>query len=350
MLPNSPAPKDRDTSVNEPAICKIQQKTGSDALIHPELRIHSYGHYLRRRFGCRISKVNVDAGFTCPNRDGSKGVGGCIYCNNVSFSPKDTQAVIPLEEQLAAGIAYHRLRLGSKKFIVYFQKYTNTYASVDLLADYYRRALDHPDVIGISVGTRPDALSAEALELLAEIARTRYVCLELGLQSMDDAILSRINRGHTLNDFVDTVRRASGHGFDICAHLIYGFPGELPGEFLKAADLIASLPIDSIKLHQLHAVEGTELAEMYRRGEFVPLSLQEYVATAADFLERLPARVAVQRLYGSAPLAISVAPRWGLKNNRMWFAVVNELRRRGTWQGCRAECGDGEGSVQVAIA
>lgn len=304
--------------------------------IHPLLHIHSYGLYLRRRFGCRVSKVNVDAGFTCPNRDGSKGAGGCIYCNNVSFSPRDTQPVIPLEEQMAHGIAYHRLRLGSEKFIVYFQKYTNTYGSVEHLADLYRRALDHPDVLGISVGTRPDSLGDDALELLTEIARERYVCLELGLQSMDDAILTRINRGHTLEDFIAAVRRSAGRGFDICAHLIHGFPGESSGEFLKTADLIASLPIDSVKLHQLHAVEGTELAEMYRRGEFVPLTLEQYVATAADFLERLPSRITIQRLYGSAPLAIRVAPQWGLKNNQMWFAVINELVRRGTWQGCRA--------------
>lgn len=327
---------DRDICVNAPLSCEQSQDRGGNVLIHPELRIHSYGHYLRRRFGCRVSKVNVDAGFTCPNRDGSKGTGGCIYCNNVSFSPKDTQSIIPLEDQLAHGMDYHRRRLGSEKFIVYFQKYTNTYASVDVLADLYRRALDYPDVVGLSVGTRPDSLTDEALLLLTEIARTHYVCLELGLQSMDDVILSRINRGHTLEDFVGTVQRAAEHGFDICAHLIYGFPGETAGDFLKTVDLIASLPIDSIKLHQLHAVEGTELAEMYRRGEFIPITLQEYVTTAADFLERLPARVTVQRLYGSAPLAIGVAPRWGLKNNQMWFAVINELRRRGSWQGCRA--------------
>lgn len=337
MRPDERALTHRDTCRNTPVPIKEQQAPVSSPLLHKELHIHSYGQYLRRRFGCRVSKVNVDAGFTCPNRDGSKGTGGCIYCNNVSFSPRDTQSAIPLKEQLAAGMAYHRTRLGSEKFIVYFQKYTNTYASVDVLADLYRRALDHPDVIGISVGTRPDALSAEALELLAEVARTHYVCLELGLQSMDDAILSRINRGHTLDEFLGTVQRASGHGFDICAHLIYGFPGELRSDFLKTAALIASLPIDSIKLHQLHAVEGTELAEMYRRGEFVPLSLEEYVSTAVDFLERLPARVSIQRLYGSAPLAISVAPCWGLKNNQMWFAVINELRKRGTWQGCRVE-------------
>jgi len=308
-----------------------------DENIHPDLRINSYGSYLRRRFGCRVSKVNVDGGFTCPNRDGSKGTGGCIYCNNVSFSPRETQPIIPVEEQMRHGMAYHRTRLGSQKFLIYFQKYTNTYASTDVLADLYRRALDHPDVLGISVGTRPDALGDEALELLTDIARTRYVCLELGLQSMDDAILSRINRGHTLDDFLKTVQRAAGRNFDICTHLIYGFPDEGSDEFLKTAELISSLPIDSVKLHQLHAVEGTELARMFRAGEYAPLALEEYVATAADFLERLPSRITVQRLYGSAPLEICVAPRWGLKNNQMWYAVVNELARRGSWQGCRAK-------------
>jgi radical SAM protein (TIGR01212 family) len=307
-----------------------------DERLHPQLHINSYGGYLRRRFGFRVSKVNVDAGFTCPNRDGSKGSGGCIYCNNVSFSPKGTQSAVPLEEQMAAGMAYHRIRLGSEKFIIYFQKYTNTYGSVELLSDLYHRALRHPDVIGISVGTRPDSLSDEALDLLTEIARTKYVCLELGLQSMDDAILNRINRGHTLDDFIGTVNRAAGRNFDICAHLIHGFPGESPAGFLKTADLMAALPIDSLKLHQLHAVEGTQLAAMYRRGEFVPLTLQQYITTVADFLELLPPRIAIQRLYGSAPLEICVAPQWGLKNNQMWYAIVNELTRRGSWQGCRA--------------
>ncbi len=306
-----------------------------DERLHPQLHLNSYGYYLRRRFGLRISKVNVDAGFTCPNRDGSKGTGGCIYCNNVSFSPRGTQPAVPLEEQMAAGMAYHRIRLGSEKFIIYFQKYTNTYGSVELLSGLYRRALDHPDVIGISVGTRPDSLDDEALDLLTEIARTKYVCLELGLQSMDDAILHRINRRHTLEDFIGSVNRAAGRNIDICAHLIHGFPGESAAGFLKTADLMAGLPIDSLKLHQLHAVEGTELAEMYRRGEFTPLTLEAYIATVADFLELLPPRIAIQRLYGSAPQDICVAPQWGLKNNQMWYAIVNELTRRGSWQGRR---------------
>ena len=308
-------------------------------LIHKELRINSYGSFLRRRFGCRVSKVNVDGGFTCPNRDGSRGTGGCIYCDNSSFSPKETQSLIPIEEQMAAGIAYHRMRLKSDKFLVYFQKFTNTYAPVSRLSELYRRALDHPDVVGISVGTRPDSITDQAIDLLSELDRDRYVCVELGLQSIDDAILSRINRGHTLAEYLQTVQRLSGRGIDICTHLIYGFPGETRQGFLKSAGLIAGLPVNSVKLHQLHAVEGTRLAQMYRDGSYRPIALSEYVETACDFLEELPARVSIQRLYGSAPQAIRVAPNWDLKNNQMWYAVLNELKRRGSWQGCRCTGG-----------
>lgn len=306
-----------------------------DDFIHKDLLIHSYGSYLRRRFRCRVSKVNVDGGFTCPNRDGIKGMGGCLYCNNTSFSPRGTRDEIPIERQMAEGMAYHRTRLGSEKFIIYFQKYTNTYAPLEKIRDLFTRVLDHPDVIGISVGTRPDCLSDEALDFLQEIARTRYVCLELGLQSIDDAILSRINRGHDVAEYLGAVERASGRGIELCTHLIYGFPGETAEGFLKTAEFIAALPIDSLKVHQLHAVKGTSLSDMYHRGEFIPLSHSDYVCTVCDFLERIPPRMAIQRLYGSAPLAIRVAPTWDLKNNRMWYSIVNELKRRGTWQGYR---------------
>ena len=305
--------------------------------LNPDLRFNSYGTWLRRHFGCRVSKVNVDAGFTCPNRDGSRGVGGCIYCDNSSFSPPGTQPVVPLEAQIAEGMAYHRTRLGSEKFIIYFQKFTNTYAPVSTLSDLYRRALDHPAVLGISVGTRPDALSDDAIELLAELARNRYVCVELGLQSMDDVILSRINRGHTLDEYLSSVKKVAGRGIALCTHLIYGFPGETSENFLQTAELMASLPVTSLKIHQLHAVAGTRLADLYHQGEFIPLTHGEYLATVCDFLERLPAGIAIQRLYGSAPVAIRVAPNWGLKNNQMWYSVVNELKRRGSWQGCRVK-------------
>lgn len=303
--------------------------------LNHDLRFNSYGTYLRRRFGCRVSKVNVDGGFTCPNRDGSRGAGGCVYCDNSSFSPSGTVAKVPIETQMLEGMAYHRQRLGSEKFIIYFQKYTNTYGPVDKLRDLYHRALSHPDVLGISVGTRPDSLSDDCLDLLTELATRHYVCVELGLQSIDDAILRRINRGHTLAEYLQAVQRLSGRGIALCTHLIYGFPGETRPGFLRTADLLASLPINAVKVHQLHAVLGTRLAEMYRQGEFTPVSHQEYVATVCDFLELLPPQIAVQRLYGSAPEAIRVAPNWGLKNNQMWYSVVNELKRRGTWQGCR---------------
>lgn len=304
-------------------------------LIHKELRINSYGSYLRRHFGCRVSKVNVDGGFTCPNRDGSRGTGGCIYCDNSSFSPKGTAAIIPIEEQMAHGMAYHRTRLGSEKFLIYFQKFTNTYGPLSKLSDLYRRALNHPDVLGLSIGTRPDSITNETIDLLTELARDRYICVELGLQSMDDAILTGINRGHTLAEYLNTVERLAGRGIEICTHLIYGFPGETRAGFLKTARLISELPISSVKLHQLHVVEGTRLADLYRSGDFTPLSLDEYLAGVCDFLEELPPQVAIQRLYGSAPLAIRLAPNWDLKNNQMWYRIVNELRRRGSWQGCR---------------
>jgi radical SAM protein (TIGR01212 family) len=309
----------------------------SESFIHKDLRINSYGSYLRRRFGCRVSKVNVDGGFTCPNRDGTRGTGGCIYCNNVSFSPPGTQPQLSIEEQMAEGMAYHRKRLGSEKFIIYFQKFTNTYAPPARLSDLYCRALAHPDVLGISVGTRPDALTDDTLHILEELARTRYVCVELGLQSMDDAILRRINRGHTLAEYLRAMERVANRGIEICTHLIYGFPGESREGFLKTADLISALPVNSLKLHQLHAVQGTRLAEMYYDGAFVPLSHTEYVAGVCDFLEQTPPQIAIQRLYGSAPRAIRVAPNWDLKNNQMWYTVINELKRRGAWQGCRYE-------------
>jgi len=308
-------------------------------VITNDLRINSYGSYLRRRFKCRVSKVNVDGGFTCPNRDGARGTSGCIFCNNNSFSPRGTQAVIPIETQMAEGMAYHRQRLKSQKFIIYFQKFTNTYGSVERLRDLYTRALANPEVLGISIGTRPDSLGNEALDLLEHIARDRYVCLELGLQSMDDAILERINRGHTLDDYLKAVERIAGRGIEICTHLIYGFPGETRAGFLRTADLLAALPVDSLKIHQLQAVEGTVLAEMFCRGEFTPLGHGEYVAAVCDFLERISASVAIQRLYGSAPLAIRVAPAWNLKNNQMWYSVIHELKRRNSWQGCRREEG-----------
>jgi len=301
--------------------------------VHPEIRINSYGWYLRKRFGCRVSKVNVDAGFTCPNRDGSRGHGGCIYCDNASFSPGATQATIPIEAQMDAGMAYHRRRLGSEKFIIYFQKFTNTYADVDHLRDLYTRALAHDDVVGISIGTRPDAVTPAVADLLAEIAESRYVCLELGLQSMDDDILKAINRGHTLEEYLAAVGLLSGRGLEICTHLIYGFPGETRESFLRTAPLLTGLGINSVKLHQLHAVKGTRLADLYFEGEFVPLSLEEYVAATCDFLERLPAEITIQRLYGSAPLDIRVSPNWDLKNNQMWYAVLNELKARDSWQG-----------------
>ncbi|GAB4298916.1 MAG: TIGR01212 family radical SAM protein [Desulfuromonadia bacterium] len=301
--------------------------------LHPDLRINSYGYTLRRRFGLRVSKVNVDAGFTCPNRDGSRGVGGCIYCDNASFSPPTTIPLLSIEEQFHHGAAWHRRRLGSQKFIVYFQKHTNTYAPVDRLEQLYRRALSLPDVIGISIGTRPDAITDDVVTLLTRLSREHFVTLELGLQSIDDRILSAINRGHTVEEYLRAVERLAGRDIELCTHLIIGFPQESPEIGRESAAFLNDLPIRSVKLHQLHVVRGTHLEELYENGSFTPLTLEQYLERAADFLTHLRPDIAIQRLYGSAPLSIRVAPQWGLKNNQMWYAVINHLKEKGLWQG-----------------
>lgn len=309
----------------------------NDSPLHPELLINSYGHTLRRLFGLRVSKVNVDAGFTCPNRDGSRGVGGCIYCDNASFSPPGTQPRLSIEEQFLQGAAYHRRRLGSERFIVYFQKHTNTYAPVERLDELFRRALSLPEVLGISIGTRPDSLSHGAVDLLTDLAREHFVTVELGLQSIDERILAAINRGHTVDEYLNAVERLAGRGIHLCTHLIFGFEGEADDIGRESARFINRLPVDSVKLHQLHVVRGTPLESLYRRGAFTPLTLGGYLDRAVDFLAHLSPGIAIQRLYGSAPLRLRVAPEWGLKNNQMWYAVINELKRRGLRQGILAE-------------
>jgi len=301
--------------------------------LHPDLRITSYGYTLRRRFGVRVSKVNVDAGFTCPNRDGSRGVGGCIYCDNSSFSPPTTQPALSIEEQFHHGAAWHRRRLGSERFIVYFQKHTNTYAPAERLESLYRRALALPDVVGISIGTRPDAVTPEVVSLLSDLSRNHFVTVELGLQSIDDAILSAINRGHTVEEYLTAVDRLAGRGIELCTHLIIGFNGEPETIGRESARFVSRLPIQSVKLHQLHVVRGTQLESLYRQGLFSPLTLQEYLDRAVDFLAHLRPDIAIQRLYGSAPLSIRVAPQWGLKNNQMWYKVIHHLKRHDLWQG-----------------
>jgi radical SAM protein (TIGR01212 family) len=299
---------------------------------YPE-RYFAYGPLLRRKFGTRVYKVSVDGGFTCPNRDGSLAFGGCTYCNNESFRPDGAKPTLSVTRQIEGGIAFLRKRFGARKFIAYFQTYSGTYASSERLASLYREALSHPEIVGLSIGTRPDCLSEETLLLLEDLASRCYLTLELGLESVHDRTLAAINRGHDFTAWVEAVRRSEGRGFALATHVILGLPGESQAEMLQSADVVSALPIDFIKIHHLHVVRGTAMARDYRLQPFPTFSLPEYADLLCDYLERLSPRVCVQRLFGLAPEAMILAPRWNLSKNQTLAALKQHMEKRNTWQG-----------------
>jgi uncharacterized protein len=299
-------------------------------------RYNAYGQWLRRRFGSRVHKVSVDGGFTCPNRDGTLGWGGCTYCNNDSFRAHGADSGRPVEEQVRTGIDYLARRYGAGRFLVYWQNYTNTYAPVERLEDGFRRAMNaDPRIAGMTIGTRPDCVEEEKLAMIERVAAGRYVCLEYGLESIFDETLRRVNRGHDFACFRDAVRRTRDRGLDVCAHVILGFPGESRDQWLSYADEVNDLPIDFVKLHHLHVVKGTRLALAYLRRPFYVFSSEEWVDFVCDFLERLRPSIIVQRLFGWAPENQVIAPRWKMQRSQVLEAIRSELRRRDSRQGKR---------------
>lgn len=303
------------------------------SLALPPKRYVSFTHHLRQTFACRVHKVCIDAGFTCPNRDGALAVGGCIYCNNASFSPG--QRRLSVTAQLEQGKRFLRQRYGAQKFIAYFQAYTNTYGDVRLLKNLYDEALASDDIVGLSVGTRPDCVPDDVLDLLAEYAARTYLWLELGLESGHDQTLACINRGHTVAAFDDAVRRAQQRHLRLCAHIILGLPGETPAAMLETARHLAALGLDAVKLHHLHVVHHTVLEKMYQRGEVSLLSLDEYAALVVDCLEVVPPEMVIMRLMGDAPRSTLVAPSWSLHKQMVLQRIEQELERRDTYQGKR---------------
>jgi len=297
--------------------------------------VNTLGQDLLRRHGQRVHKLALNAGFSCPNRDGLKGTGGCSFCNNASFNPT-ARAIPPLAEQIAAGAAVVARRTGARRYLAYFQAYTNTYGDLDRLAAQYWEALAQPGVIGLSVGTRPDCVGPEVVDLLAGIRDRGYeVWLELGLQSAFDDTLARVNRGHGFAEYRAALNLARGRGLPVCTHLILGLPGEGPERAVASLQRVLALGVEGLKLHPLHVVRHTRLAWEWRRGLYQPLTLAEYVHTVADLIEQTPAEVRFHRLTGTASMDILLGPAWC---NRKW-AVLNaieaELRRRGTQQGGR---------------
>ncbi len=297
--------------------------------------VNTLGQDLLRRYGERVHKVAINAGMTCPNRDGSKGQGGCTFCNNVSFSPNARQAPA-VTAQIDAGRQVIARRTRAARFLAYFQAYTNTYADVEYLSGLYGQVLAEPDVIGLSIGTRPDCVPDAVLDLLAGYqAQGREVWLELGLQSAFDETLERVNRGHGFAEYRRAVRAARLRGLKVCAHLIVGMPGEGREHALSSLEQVLALGVDGLKLHPLHVVKGTALAKEWRRGEYTPLEFDDYIGIAADMIERTPPGVVFHRVTGTAARDILLAPQWCSKKWAVLNGIEDELRRRGSRQGAR---------------
>ena len=296
-------------------------------------RYYAFSRFLRERFGSKVYRVTIDAGFTCPNVDGTVAVGGCVYCDNRSFSPNRRLPRTTVREQVRRGITILQERYGAEQFIAYFQAATNTYAEVAKLRQLYDEAIDHPQIVGLAVGTRPDCVPDPVLDLIQSYARDRYVCLELGLQTIHDRSLDWMNRGHHFDAFVDAVQRCQGRGLDLCAHVILGLPGESRDDTLATADALARLPIQAVKIHNLHVVKSTPLEKMYQAGEVRLFERDEYVQLVCDFLERLPSTTVIHRLSGDAPPDYLVAPLWCLDKPGLLRAIHAELERRDSWQG-----------------
>jgi radical SAM protein (TIGR01212 family) len=296
-------------------------------------RYNSYNGVLKDAFAARVYKIGLRMDFTCPNRDGKVAVGGCIYCNNASHTPRDYRPRASVTEQLEQGAAALLKRHRAERFIAYFQSYTNTYDSPSKLEVLYREALDFPGVVGLSISTRPDCLPSDVLDLIGDLARETYLWLELGLESMHDRTLQWVNRGHGLREFVDAVAQCKARGLRVCAHVILGFPGETRADMLATPELLNRLCIDGVKLHNLHVIKSTVLEKLYNAGHVTLMSREDYVSLAVDFLERLNPDMVVHRLTGETYRAITVAPDWSVNKIAVHNALYKELERRDTWQG-----------------
>ncbi len=300
--------------------------------------IHYFRLYAKETFGRRVKKIPVALPFTCPNIDGTKGRGGCIYCYKGS-RPEHLAPWVPLKDQIAKGIENAKERYGKKiGFLIYFQSYTNTYGDVEYLKSLYNTALEFEGVIGIDVGTRPDCAPNEVLELLASYKEKGLeVWVEFGLQSANFETLKRINRKHGVSDLIDAVLRAKGFGLKVCVHTIVGLPGEAREDFIETAKLIASLPVDGIKIHPIYVMRNTALHRLYERGEFRTLSLEEYASYAADMLEVIPWSVVVHRLTAEAKPPALVSPEYCTYERKLEVIrrIEEELKKRKSRQGAK---------------
>ncbi len=300
-----------------------------------ERRYNDFSTYIRKLFNERVQKISIHAGFTCPNRDGLKGSGGCTFCNNESFKPSYCQPAVSVSDQISKGITFFKGRHPEAKFLAYFQAYTNTYGELSQLIDLYDEALLHSDVIGLIVGTRPDCLPADVLNYFAALNKKTHVTIELGVESTSDITLNRVNRGHDFQSARDAVARLANVGISTGVHLILGLPGESREEMLMHASRISELPINYLKVHQLQYVKGSQLGSAYLKNpeKYKVFEVEEYVELVVDFLERVRPDIVMERFASQAPQNLLLAPKWGLKNFEFVRLVDKRLAVRDTWQG-----------------
>lgn len=300
-------------------------------------RYNSFVGYYKNQYGSRLQKIVIDAGFTCPNRDGSIAFGGCTYCDNNAFHPSYSTPDKSIMQQMEEGMEFHRRRYRTAdSYIAYFQPYSNTYAPLERLKELYAEALSHPDVVGIAVGTRPDCVDEEKLDYLAELSREHIVMVEYGIESCFDATLERINRGHTFQHAAHAVKMTAERGLDVCAHFILGLPGESRDMMLESASVINSLPLTSLKFHQLQIIKGTRMEREFETHpeDFVTFSLGEYLDFFVDILERLRPEICIERFAGEVPPRFVKSTPWGLiRNVELLRLLEKRLEERDSWQG-----------------
>jgi radical SAM protein (TIGR01212 family) len=297
------------------------------------LRYNSFGPYMKKKFGISVYKVSVDAGFSCPNRDGTISATGCIYCNNDSFRPGSCKPTLSIREQIRNGIYQIRKRYKAEKFLVYFQPYTNTYAPVAELERLYKEALSEPSVIGLAIGTRPDCVDEEKINLFEELAKEYFILIEYGMQSIHDRTLEFINRGHNYSTFLKSINMTRNKGIYVGAHVIVGFPTESKEEMLLMADEVSRIPVDFLKIHHLQVIKDTPLEIIYRENQFHLFSYGEYIDFITDFIGRLSPGIILQRLFATAPDNILIAPRWEKGRQEILRDIEKRLELRDIYQG-----------------
>ncbi|QZE15838.1 TIGR01212 family radical SAM protein [Halosquirtibacter laminarini] len=300
-----------------------------------EKRYNDFSSHFKKMFQRRVQKVSIDAGFTCPNRDGTKARGGCTYCNNETFTPSYTNLKVPISTQIDEGVSFFKKKYNAISFLAYFQAFSNTYAPFDVLHRFYEEALSHPEVIGLVIATRPDCLTPEILDYLEILSKKYYIMVEIGVESVNDKTLEFINRGHNHQETVDAIHELDKRGIHNCVHAILGLPGEDRETILEQARVISELPIENLKLHQLQIHKGTKMYRQYSENPeiFSLYTAEEYLDIVVEYLELLNPNIIVERFISTAPPELLVAPKWGLKNFEFVAKLEKKLEQMDTYQG-----------------